>query len=116
MTEMPLLDRAKLEELHDVGRMTEMPLVRTLLTAYLEGLPASIARLHAAALGGDADTLKITAHSLKSSSAQLGAARLAAICLRIEHASPAAATPLLETLDLEVAAVRPLFEAERDRA
>ena len=93
-----------------------MPLVRTLLTTYLDGLPAAISRMRAAAAAGDGATLKITAHSLKSSSAQLGAARLAAVCLQIEHASPDTAVSHFGVLDQEVEAIRPVFEAERDRA
>jgi HPt (histidine-containing phosphotransfer) domain-containing protein len=83
--ELPLLDPAALAELREsVGGDDDF--VRELAAAYLAEGPNDLAALAAAAAAGDAAGTVRPAHTLKSSSAALGAARLAALCRQIEYA------------------------------
>ncbi|HAY28205.1 MAG TPA: response regulator [Candidatus Accumulibacter phosphatis] len=56
-------------------------LVQKVVAAYLGDAPARLAQLQAA---GDAEALRRTAHALKSSSANVGAEQLSALCREIE--------------------------------
>src|SRR5512141_2462738 len=83
--ELPLLDPAALAELREsVGG--DDAFVRELAAAYLTEGPHNLAALVAAAAAGDAAGTVRPAHTLKSSSAALGAARLAALCRQVEYA------------------------------
>jgi HPt (histidine-containing phosphotransfer) domain-containing protein len=57
-----------------------------LIEVYLEDTPNRVAQMHQAFQGGDADTLIREAHTLKSSSANLGAMRLSALAKQMELA------------------------------
>ncbi|WP_255516328.1 ATP-binding protein [Luteimonas suaedae] len=77
----PVIDQDVLDELRsmlgdEVDRLIEV---------FLEDTPRLLARLEIAAAGPDYDALRDAAHSLKSSSANLGAMLLSAAARRIEH-------------------------------
>ncbi|WP_407353934.1 ATP-binding protein [Luteimonas sp. R10] len=77
----PVIDREVLDELRsmlgdEVDRLIEV---------FLEDTPRLLARLEIAAAGPDYDALRDAAHSLKSSSANLGAMLLSAAAKRIEQ-------------------------------
>ncbi len=55
------------------------------IRAYLDGAPPLVARLRQAAETGDTGELQQAAHALKSSSANVGARSLAALCKRVEE-------------------------------
>ncbi|NZA25537.1 Hpt domain-containing protein [Luteimonas sp. SJ-92] len=59
--------------------------VDRLVDVFLEDTPRLLARLEIAAAAPDYDALRDAAHSLKSSSANLGAMLLSAAAKRIEH-------------------------------
>src|SRR5690606_38687234 len=59
--------------------------VEHLIEVFLEDTPKLLARLEIAASGPDYDALRDAAHSLKSSSANLGAMLLSAAARRVEH-------------------------------
>ena len=59
--------------------------VDRLIAVFLDTTPPLIAKLEAAALGPDFDALREAAHSLKSSSANLGAMALSAAAKLVEH-------------------------------
>ncbi|HUR15752.1 MAG TPA: Hpt domain-containing protein [Candidatus Limnocylindrales bacterium] len=83
--EAPLLDHAVIDELRDsVGGDTAF--VTELIETYLAEAPGQIDEIVAAASSGDCDAIVRPAHTLKSSSASLGAARLAQIAREIELA------------------------------
>jgi HPt (histidine-containing phosphotransfer) domain-containing protein len=91
---LPLLDSVVLDELRtSVGGDEEF--VRELAGAYVAESADHLEGMKAAAAAGDAEAIVRPAHSLKSSSAALGAMRLSAMCKEIEHAGRAgqAATP-----------------------
>lgn len=80
-TPKPVLDRDVLDELHAVigDAATQIVMV------FLEDAPVMVQQLQLAAQNGDEPRLQATAHSLKSSSANVGALSLSAIAQRIEH-------------------------------
>jgi len=116
MTDLPVIERHRLDELRALGELSGVPLVTNVLTRFLGDLPAHVRGVRDAIADADAAALKFRAHSLKSSSAQLGAAAMAAACLSLEHAALEAAPALFAVLEYEVARVTPLLVAERDAA
>jgi|SRR5919108_1037782 HPt (histidine-containing phosphotransfer) domain-containing protein len=57
-----------------------------IVTAYLEEAPKYLRSLKTGSVGEDYDAIKMAAHTLKSSSANIGAIRLSEACLAIENA------------------------------
>jgi CheY-like chemotaxis protein len=101
----PVLDRAVVDELRDVlgGEIDR------LIHLFLEDTPMLLARLEAAALAPDYTELREAAHSLKSSSANLGAMALSAAAKRVELGAR------MQTLDRPAVAVA-LIASEFARA
>lgn len=84
--DLPILDLAVVAELRDsVGGDQEF--VKELVAAYLAESPGYLDALAIAATAGDAAAMVRPAHTVKSSSAALGAIRLAAICKQVEFAA-----------------------------
>jgi CheY-like chemotaxis protein len=101
----PVLDDATLDELYAVIGQDASRIV----TVFLEDAPHLLAQLERAALAPDFAALREAAHSLKSSSANLGAMALSAAAKRIELGAR------METLDRPAVAVAILTE-EFERA
>ena len=81
----PVLDKGVLAELRaSVGDDDDF--IRELVETYVTEGTANMDELLAAAAAGDAAAIVRPAHSLKSTSASLGAMRLSAICRSIEEA------------------------------
>jgi CheY-like chemotaxis protein/HPt (histidine-containing phosphotransfer) domain-containing protein len=59
-------------------------LVNKVVHAYLDDTPIRLAQMQAAARAGDAEALRKAAHGMKSSSANVGAERLAVLCKELE--------------------------------
>ena len=103
----PIIDDSALDELYavigaDAGRI---------VTVFLEDAPQLLAQLEQAALTPDLPALRDAAHSLKSSSANLGAMALSLAAKRVELGAR------METLDRPAVAVAMLTdEFERARA
>jgi signal transduction histidine kinase/DNA-binding NarL/FixJ family response regulator len=95
-------------------RALEVPgggdLIEQVVTIYLEHAPRLLEELGAAARGIEPGRAARCAHTLRSSSAQLGAERLAEICGVLEHAAGAGDTgaqlALLDTIVTEYECVR----------
>ena len=73
-----------LDAIRDLPGANGASLVEKVVTAYLAETPPRIAQLRAAVDAGDTDTLRQVAHALKSSSANVGAEKLAALCKKLE--------------------------------
>lgn len=81
--DMPILDQATIAELREsVGG--DEAFIADLVATYLSEGPDNLEQMRAAAQIGDADAIVRPAHTLKSSSASLGALRLAQIAREIE--------------------------------
>jgi len=87
-----------------------MEVLRKVVHLYLATTPTLLQTLREAESGSDANMLKAAAHSFKSSSANLGALRLAGACRKLEALGQSGSTegagPLLQTLETEYLTVR----------
>ncbi|MFO1423364.1 MAG: response regulator [Candidatus Competibacteraceae bacterium] len=83
-TDSPLDERvlAQIRELRQPGQPS---VLSKIVGLYLDSAPALLQRLRDAVAAGDSEALRQAAHSLKSSSANLGATRLAALCKELEQ-------------------------------
>lgn len=106
MAEEPILDAQTLDQLRqDIGN--DLNILTMLVECYLETTPDLIQSLRSAFDGGDWELVNRSAHSLKSSSATLGAIRLANQCFSLETLShlssefPADAAVLITQIEQE---------------
>jgi len=87
-----------------------MEVLRKVVQLYLSSTPTLLQTLREAESGGDAEKLKAAAHSFKSSSANLGALKLADVCKELETLGRAGSTvgalPLLMQVEEEYRMVR----------
>jgi signal transduction histidine kinase/CheY-like chemotaxis protein/HPt (histidine-containing phosphotransfer) domain-containing protein len=82
--ESPAIDPAALDQLGSIPGAEESGLVSRVISLYLETSYPIGAIVREAAERGDADELASSAHRLKSSSAEVGAMRLAELCRKLE--------------------------------
>ena len=110
------LDRAVLDAIRALDETGAASLLRQVIQIYFETSPRLIAELRRAQAAAGLDGVRSAAHSLKSSSANLGAARLAQMCQALEHAARAGALhaglPDADAIEAEYAAVRRALERE----
>ena len=97
----PVLDQAVIDELRAATGDDEAFIVDLVETYLTEGA-ANLEDMLAAAAAIDAEAIVRPAHTLKSSSASLGAMRLSTICKAIEEAGRASRTDTLRE-DVELA-------------
>ena len=113
------LDLKVLTSFAEVQIESEPDLIVELIDLYLEDAPRRIASLHEAAAVADEKGLRRAAHTLKGSSANLGALRIAELCEQIERAEGDDALQkvriVLRTMEREFEFVRRAFSAERLR-
>jgi signal transduction histidine kinase/CheY-like chemotaxis protein len=117
------LDPAPLEQLRRLEASTGRSILREVVDTFLAETPQRLAKLREALAGGDGEALALFAHSLKGSSGQLGAVRLAALCRELEAAGRAGAPAhraaalalTLTALERELARVEPLLRAQAAR-
>lgn len=111
------VDLAVLAGFEEIQAEGEPDLVVELINLYLEDAPRKLAVMLEAAAGADEESLRRAAHSLKGSSASLGAFGAASLCAELERAdragSPGRAGALLGRLGRELERVREVFAAER---
>ncbi len=111
------LNRESLRRLRQLESRAGKAILAEILGSYLGEGPRRLERLREAAASGDTAELAFVAHSLKGSSAQLGAERLAALCrdveLKAREEELEGAAALLGDVEGEFAALAPLLEAER---
>jgi HPt (histidine-containing phosphotransfer) domain-containing protein len=89
--DLPILDDAVIAELRE-STGGDDDFVRELVEAYVSEATGYLAAMTAAAAAGDPAAIVLPAHTLKSSSATLGAMRLASISRGIEEAGRAGRT------------------------
>ncbi|MBK6866044.1 MAG: Hpt domain-containing protein [Ideonella sp.] len=78
------LDPAALQRLHDLDPSGASRLVERVFSAFEDSIARMRPQLLAAHAGGDKPGLRHVAHTLKSSSASLGAIKLSTLCAEIE--------------------------------
>lgn len=82
----PTLDPLALDQLRPFKGHDGGSLLGNLIQIYLDQLPANVEGLRQALLDGDAHSVFKIAHTLKSTSASLGAYALQGLCQRFEDA------------------------------
>ena len=101
---------AALENIRALSRDGGDALVHKVVAAYVQDTPRHLAALRQSLAGSDAEGLRRIAHSLKSASANIGAARLAALCRDLEQLGRAGrvdgAAPLFADMEGEFLSVR----------
>ena len=93
-----------------------MEVLRKVIDLYLASTPALLQTMREAESGGDAEKLKCAAHSFKSSSANLGALKLAGVCSQLEMLGRAGSTrgalTLLNKVEEEYRLVRDALQGD----
>lgn len=112
----PCIDRTAIRSLKALQMEGAPSILKRVITAYLRGSDALLPELDCALSDGDTDALGKAAHSLKSSSANVGAAQLAELSRQLEmdckNAAVKNAAQQIEALHLEYARVRLTLEKE----
>ena len=105
----PVLDAACMAELRALDPDGKAQLVKRVLATYQASLAKLVGQLQLARAEGAWDQVSRVAHTLKSSSASIGALALSGLCADIERllraGDSASALPLLEKFQAEVAHV-----------
>ena len=117
-TDSPLDPRA-LAQIRALQRTGQPSVLGKVIGLYLESSPVLLQRLRDAVAAGDGEALRQAAHSFKSSSANLGATRLAALCKELEQQGRDRrlenAPALLRETDGNYAQVREALAIEMER-
>lgn len=113
------VDLAVLAGLEGAQVEGEQDIVVELMELYLEDASGKPAAMREDLDGNGGRSIGRLAHSLKGSSANLGARRVASLCDELERMSEGDAAcgggALIDRLELELSCVRRVFEAERRR-
>ena len=83
MAEFESVDAAHLAQLREVMEGEYVDLLQT----YLDNAPKELGRMHNGLWSKDYNTITLAAHTLKGSSSNIGAVRLAQMFKELEHAS-----------------------------
>ena len=113
----PVIDDAILAELRSLQVDGEPDLLNALIDLFVTETPPMLADMHTAVQTKDTDVIKRTAHSLKSSAANLGAHPMTAICADLEQrgrdSTMDGVAALLHQLDAEFERVCSALEERR---
>lgn len=85
----PILDETALDAIRALDDDGGDALLREILAAYFASSPGLLAQLDEGLAAASADKVRIATHTLKSSSANLGAQRLSDLCKEAENAARA---------------------------
>jgi HPt (histidine-containing phosphotransfer) domain-containing protein len=95
-------------------------LLKQVVQAYLDSMPPLLSQLNAGFSSSDLNSIRHAAHTMKSSSASLGAIDLSQMCAKLEAAARAGAIPAdapsAKTIEAEFAEVRVALIAEIEAA
>ena len=81
------IDKRALQAIASLQRPGKPDLLGRIVGLFASDSPASISAIVAAVETGDLESVRVAAHSMKSSSAYLGASRLSEQCRNIEQAA-----------------------------
>jgi len=112
----PSVDPGVLDRIRALERDGATGLLARLIGLYLQGTPALVERMRQAIAADDDGALRAAAHSLKSSSANIGALKLRDLCreleLRTGHQHGADFTGQVAAIEQEFVAARTLLRQE----
>ncbi len=80
-----VIDGRALDKIRALQMDGEPDLLSEIVVSYLSDAPKQLESIHSAAQAGDAESLRRSAHSIKSSSANLGAMILSGLCKELEE-------------------------------
>ncbi len=86
-----VLDPTVIESLRDLDEGAG-DLLREILDLFLDDAPGLAARIREAVAAGNAEQLRTSAHTLKGSSANVGAIHISAVCLELQKLGDAGTT------------------------
>ena len=112
------LDAGRVARLREVPAREGGDAFQVIARMYLRDAPQHVAAVQEAAGRADADAVRGAAHTLRGGSANLGAARVAALCEEIEQRARDGAVPppdLVQRLVDEFAAVQGLLATELEQ-
>jgi len=113
--DMGTLQSEALQSIRDLAGDTP-DLLQQIVQLYLDSAPALLEEIKSGFASGDFLRIRNAAHSLKSSSANLGATHLSMLCKQLEAAAQAgtfgADTPSVQAIESEYAQVRAALLAE----
>ena len=99
-----VLDTKALDQLRELDPTGGTGLIRQIVAAFFDSVGDTVARIEAAVETNHAENLRLAAHALKSSSANVGARTLSDICRQLEACGR----------EERMAAARPLFDRMRE--
>ena len=112
------LDREALARLTELDPKGENKLLERVLRAFQTSAARLMPQLEAARLSGDRATVRLVAHTLKSSSASIGALKLSQVCAQVEglirSESADDLDPLLHTMRSELDAALSAIQRSLD--
>jgi signal transduction histidine kinase/ligand-binding sensor domain-containing protein/CheY-like chemotaxis protein/HPt (histidine-containing phosphotransfer) domain-containing protein len=112
------LDPSRLGDIRRLEAVTGRSLVRDLVNNFLAEAPRQVERMRKALDTGDLQGFTFVAHSLKGSSAQIGALRVATLSGELEDRARSAAldgaATMLTEVEREVGRVAPLLAEQRE--
>lgn len=106
---LPVIDNEAIENLRALGEEGDDSFLREIIGIYLEDVPQRLADLKTALASGDQPLFTRSAHTIKGSSANVGALEVRAVAEKTEHRSK------IEPI-ATVAEMLPELEAAFDRA
>jgi two-component system sensor histidine kinase/response regulator len=113
-TDVELSDKA-LAMLRELEDDENQGIVQRVMSMFLDATPGQLEALRQAGEDGDANTIRITSHTLKSASASIGAMALSACCAELEDLAREGcvdgALVLIEAVVREYKIIKPSIEA-----
>ena len=111
--EPPRLDPVYLDRLRQLEEASGRSIVAEIVDSFLGEMPRRLSRMREVLATGDAGALSFAAHALKGAGAQLGAARLAAMChdldLRARENALDGAAEMIDEIEREIERLTPLL-------
>jgi CheY-like chemotaxis protein/HPt (histidine-containing phosphotransfer) domain-containing protein len=118
--DIAVLDTKALQELREMAGEDAAEVLVEVIDSYLEDTPKLMQKVEEAVVQGDAIALQQAAHTLKSTSATLGANTLSELCRNLETigrtGTTAEATILVPQIAVEYKSVKAALQLERQRS
>jgi HPt (histidine-containing phosphotransfer) domain-containing protein len=119
VTDSMAVDCQVIQAFHNMVGEDAIAIFVELIDSYLQEAPKAIQAMQAAVITGDVASLHLLAHTLKSSSATLGASTLAGLCKDLKiccrTTAPRNLTATVTLVEEEFTRVRAALEVERQR-
>jgi CheY-like chemotaxis protein/HPt (histidine-containing phosphotransfer) domain-containing protein len=120
VAEPTIIDPKALQNIRKLQRPGAPDILEKVINLFFTDAPRQILSMREALAAGDTRTLKRSAHTLKSNSANLGAVKLALACKEMEACAGAAqlerAEQSIDAIEVEFARVRDALEAQTAHA